>query len=75
MIGIPKTIDNDIAITDHSPGVGSAALYLAQSVREVCADVRGLPIHVVVVEASGRNAGGLQWQAHWRQRKTDMVRI
>lgn len=58
VIGIPKTIDNDIAITDHSPGFGSAALYLAQSVREVCADVRGLPIHVVVVEASGRNAGG-----------------
>lgn len=57
VMGIPKTIDNDIAITDHSPGFGSAALYLAQSVREVCADVRGLPIHVVVVEASGRNAG------------------
>ena len=50
-------MDNDIAVTDHSPGFGSAARYMAQSIKEVCADVRGLPIHVVVVEASGRNAG------------------
>jgi len=57
VMGIPKTMDNDIAITDHSPGFGSAAKYIAQSVREVCADVKGLPIHVVVIEASGRNAG------------------
>lgn len=57
VMGIPKTMDNDIAVTDHSPGFGSAARFIAQSVREVCADVRGLPIHVVVVEASGRNAG------------------
>lgn len=57
VMGIPKTMDNDIAITDHSPGFGSAARYIAQSVNEVCADVRGLPIHVVVIEASGRNAG------------------
>lgn len=57
VMGIPKTMDNDIAVTDHSPGYGSAARYLAQSVREVCADVKGLPIHVVVIEASGRNAG------------------
>ena len=57
VMGIPKTIDNDLSITDHSPGFGSAARYLAQSVREICADVKGLPIHVVVVEASGRNAG------------------
>lgn len=57
VMGIPKTMDNDIAITDHSPGFGSAARFLAQSVKELCADVKGLPIHVVVVEASGRNAG------------------
>lgn len=57
VMGIPKTMDNDIAITDHSPGYGSAARYIAQSVKELCADVRGLPIHVVVAEASGRNAG------------------
>lgn len=57
VMGIPKTIDNDISITDHSPGYGSAARFLAQSVKEICADVKGLPIHVVVVEALGRNAG------------------
>lgn len=57
VMGIPKTMDNDIAITDHSPGFGSAARYIAQSVKEVCTDVQGLPIHVVVIEASGRNAG------------------
>lgn len=57
VMGIPKTMDNDIAITDHSPGFGSAARYMAQSVQEVCADVQGLPIHVVIIEASGRNAG------------------
>ena len=57
VMGIPKTMDNDIAVTDHSPGYPSAARFLAQSVREVCADVKGLPIHVSVIEASGRNAG------------------
>lgn len=57
VMGIPKTHDNDIAITDHSPGYGSMARYMAQSVKEVCADVKGLPIHVVVIEALGRNAG------------------
>ncbi len=55
--GIPKTMDNDLSVTDHSPGYGSAARYLAQSVKEVAADVHGLPIHVVVIEALGRNAG------------------
>ena len=57
VMGIPKTHDNDIAITDHSPGYGSIARYMAQSVTEVAADVKGLPIHVVVIEALGRNAG------------------
>ena len=57
VMGIPKTMDNDIAVTDHSPGYGSAARYIAASVQEVCADVKSLPIHVVVIEASGRNAG------------------
>lgn len=57
VVGIPKTIDNDIAITDHTPGFGSAARYLAASVKEIAADVKGLPIHVCVIEALGRNAG------------------
>lgn len=59
VVGIPKTIDNDIAVTDHAPGFGSAARYLAASVRELCYDVASLPIHVSVIEAMGRNAGWL----------------
>ena len=57
VIGIPKTIDNDLAVTDHAPGYGSAARYMAGSVAEVCCDVESLPIHVCVIEALGRNAG------------------
>ncbi|NBK21999.1 MAG: diphosphate--fructose-6-phosphate 1-phosphotransferase [Spirochaetia bacterium] len=57
--GIPKTMDNDLSKTDHSPGFASAARYLAGSVREVAQDVKGLAIHVVVVEAFGRDAGWL----------------
>lgn len=57
VVGIPKTMDNDLAVTDHSPGFGSAARYMAGSVAELCCDVEGLPIHIVVVEALGRNAG------------------
>ena len=59
VMGIPKTMDNDLSVTDHSPGFGSAARFIAQSTKELCADVQGLPIHVVVLEASGRNAGWL----------------
>lgn len=57
VIGIPKTMDNDLSVTDHSPGFGSAARYVAQSVKEVCYDVHSLPIHVCVIETLGRNAG------------------
>lgn len=57
VMGIPKTIDNDLAVTDHSPGYGSAARYAAVSSAEVGADASALPIHVVVMELMGRNAG------------------
>ena len=57
VVGIPKTIDNDISITDHAPGFGSAARYIAETVNEVAQDVKSLPIHVCVIEALGRNAG------------------
>lgn len=57
VVGIPKTIDNDIAITDHTPGFGSAARYIAATTEEVGMDVKSLPIHVCVMEAMGRNAG------------------
>ena len=55
--GIPKTMDNDLSITDHSPGFLSAANYMAGSVREVLYDIHSLPIHIVVIESLGRNAG------------------
>lgn len=59
VIGIPKTIDNDLSVTDHAPGYGSAARYLAATVSEISQDVRALPIHVCIVEAMGRNCGWL----------------
>jgi len=57
VIGIPKTIDNDLALTDHSPGYGSAAKYAAITAAELSMDAASLPIHVVVMELMGRNAG------------------
>lgn len=57
VVGIPKTIDNDISITDHCPGFGSAANFIATSVAEVAQDVKSLPIHVSIIESMGRNAG------------------
>ena len=59
VIGIPKTIDNDLDITDHCPGFGSAAKFAALGACELALEASGLPIHVVVVELMGRNAGWL----------------
>ena len=59
VMGIPKTIDNDISVTDHAPGFGSNARYIAATVSEVSQDILSLPIHVCVVETMGRNAGWL----------------
>jgi 6-phosphofructokinase len=60
VIGIPKTIDNDLAITDHCPGYGSAAKYIATTFMEVSRDAkvydRG---SITVIEVMGRNAGWL----------------
>ena len=57
VIGIPKTIDNDLLGTDHCPGYGSAARYAALSAAELAMDAASLPIHVVILEMMGRNAG------------------
>ncbi len=57
VIGIPKTMDNDLEVTDHCPGFGSAARYAAVSAAELALDASGLPIQVVVLELMGRNAG------------------
>lgn len=60
IIGVPKTIDNDLAVTDHTPGFGSAAKYIATSMREIIRDsqVYNQPT-VTIVEIMGRNAGWL----------------
>lgn len=59
-IGIPKTIDNDLAVTDHTPGYGSAAKYIATAVREVILDATVYDIPTVtIIEIMGRNAGWL----------------
>ncbi|WP_343208156.1 diphosphate--fructose-6-phosphate 1-phosphotransferase [Anaerolentibacter hominis] len=57
--GIPKTIDNDIIGTDHTPGFGSAARYVIETVREVGADVRAMPEHICIIETMGRHCGWL----------------
>ncbi|GHH51259.1 MULTISPECIES: 6-phosphofructokinase [Gammaproteobacteria] len=61
-IGVPKTIDNDLAITDTCPGFGSAAKYTAVSVREAALDVAAMAetsTKVFIYEAMGRHAGWL----------------
>ena len=61
-IGIPKTIDNDLPITDHCPGFGSACKYIATSIREIIQDNNCYGVTkptVAVVEIMGRHAGWL----------------
>ncbi len=59
-MGIPKTIDNDLPITDHTPGYGSAAKYIATAMKEIIRDAKTYPnSSVTLVEIMGRNAGWL----------------
>lgn len=59
-MGVPKTIDNDLAVTDHTPGYGSAAKYIASTMKEIIRDALVQPIKIVnIVEIMGRNAGWL----------------
>ena len=57
VIGIPKTIDNDLGGTDHTPGYASCARFFAHVVRDVGADNRALPPPIEVIEVLGRNVG------------------
>lgn len=60
VVGIPKTIDNDICYNDHTPGFGSAAKYIATSVAEIAWDSKVYDtLSVTIVEIMGRNAGWL----------------
>ncbi|MBR5429210.1 MAG: 6-phosphofructokinase [Firmicutes bacterium] len=61
VIGVPKTIDNDLPFTDHTPGFGSAAKYIAASIRETGIDLESVSTKnkVCITEIMGRNAGWL----------------
>ena len=60
VVGVPKTVDNDLAATDHTPGFGSAAKYIATTVKEILRDVSVYTLKAVtVVEIMGRDAGWL----------------
>ena len=60
IIGVPKTIDNDLIMTDHTPGFGSAAKYIASSIREIAYDTYIYDLESVnIIEIMGRDAGWL----------------
>lgn len=60
VIGIPKTIDNDLPVTDHTPGFGSAAKYVAATVQEIIRDSSVYALEsVTIIEIMGRHAGWL----------------
>lgn len=60
VVGVPKTIDNDLAMTDHTPGFGSAAKFVATTMKEIRRDVSVYSIKAVtIVEVMGRDAGWL----------------
>ncbi len=68
-IGIPKTVDNDLAYTDHCPGFGSAARYFASVTREIGLDVESLPPPISIIETLGRNTGWLAASAALAEEK------
>lgn len=75
VIGVPKTIDNDLPFTDHCPGYGSAAKYVATTVMETGIDLKDLLASdmVTILEAMGRNTGWLAAAAALAKRDEDDV--
>lgn len=73
VIGIPKTVDNDLPFTDHCPGYGSAAKFLATTVMETSIDLRGLLMSkdVTITEVMGRNTGWLAAATALARRNSD----
>lgn len=60
VVGVPKTIDNDLMATDHTPGFGSAAKFVATTVKEIMRDINVYTVKAVtIVEIMGRDAGWL----------------
>lgn len=76
VIGVPKTIDNDLIYTDHCPGYGSAAKYVATTLTEIALDTdvykKG---RVTIVEIMGRDAGWLTAAAHLANVNSDTVQL
>ncbi|MDR6124033.1 6-phosphofructokinase [Bacillus sp. SLBN-46] len=71
VIGIPKTVDNDLAETDHAPGFASAAKYVAYATRDISYDLAAMSNfeQVRVIETMGRNAGWLALAAGYLKRQ------
>ncbi len=71
VIGLPKTMDNDLPMTDHCPGYGSVIKYVASTVRELACDHAGMGNHdlVSIVEVMGRTAGWVAAGASLAKRK------
>ncbi len=71
VIGVPKTIDNDLSVTDHCPGYGSAAKFIATTVRELAVDGDATAQNdlVTIVEVMGRNTGWLAAAATLAKRR------
>src|SRR5690606_22977205 len=73
-IGVPKTVDNDLAVTDCCPGFGSVAKYTAVSIQEASLDVISMSessTKVFVMEVMGRHAGWIAAAAGLAQREAD----
>ena len=72
IIGVPKTIDNDLAGTDHCPGFGSAAKYIATSMMEVNRDTKVYDVGMItIIECMGRHTGWLTAAASLANLKGD----
>lgn len=71
VIGIPKTIDNDLPITDHTPGYGSVIKYISTTVREISCDNAAMGQHdlVQIIEVMGRSAGWIAAGASLAKRR------
>lgn len=71
VIGIPKTVDNDLAITDHTPGYGSVIKHVASTVRELACDAEAMGQHdlVYILEVMGRSAGWIAAGASLAKRR------
>jgi len=74
VIGIPKTVDNDLPMTDHCPGYGSVIKYLATTVKEIALDNESMGRHdfVSIIEVMGRNSGWITAGASLAKRRNEV---